>query len=323
MHVPRVPYLNRIKPWHRNIKEEFIQSESQEKSKITVFVLNRLGSSNSYGREAMLPKDFSSRIMIDVLSSLAERLRDQSPGGKRLQIQGGGPRQIEYLPPIGLRYCGAYQWINAWMQFLIHLPKFTELVSFVGKSFDPFRVFVDQYMIDQKEGRSVSFAESASLVLCLLQNHPVYLSRFSDPVDFYEIFRCFFKSLFSPIILGGNTSFCDSIVFHAEWFMVLDHQELSQSVLASLPSEIMVAFARDALKRPQRQYFLNKGRYFYDLDAFIECRPDPNGAHYVTYVRIGGVWYQCEDEKIRYISSRTLSVPLSRGALFHYKRAGI
>jgi hypothetical protein len=323
MNVPTVQRVSQVKRWHRNSAEKELDLERVEKSKITIFVLKRLGSSNAFVRETKLPEAFASKIMMDVLSSMAEQVQDQNPSERRFQIQGKKPRDGEFLAPIGLRSSDSYPWINAWMQFLIHLPKFTELISFVGKSFNPFRVIVDQYMVDQKSGLGVSIADSSSLISCLLKIYPVCLSRFSNPIDFCEIFRFFFKSLFSPIALGRNMLFCDSIVFHPEWFVVLDNQDHMQKVLASHPSEIMIAFTKDTLCRPQRQYFLNKGRCFYDLDAFIESRPDPKGVHYITYVRIDGIWYQCEDEKIRYISSRTVNVPLSRGVIFHYRRAGI
>ena len=60
---------------------------------------------------------------------------------------------------------------------------------------------------------------------------------------------------------------------------------------------------------------------YYELDAFIEYRPDDfNSGGYLTYIKIDGIWYQCDDTRIIQIRSTNLHIALSRSFLFHYKK---
>jgi hypothetical protein len=205
--------------------------------------------------------------------------------------------------PIGLKKSSSV-WINAWAQFILYLPKFSELISFAEKSFAPFAEFVEQYTWDQKEGKTLSFADSDSLIRCLF-HHDLEI----DAPNFYVLFRSFFTAMF-PVTEELGCFFHDSIVFHPEW--VWDKIEEDVSLL---PVELVVV----GNKNMPRQFRL-KGKYLYDLDMLVERSFDEKRSHFVTYVRVDGAWYQCEDEKVRWISSRTLSFPLNRGVLFHYKR---
>lgn len=216
----------------------------------------------------------------------------------------------------------AYGWINAWAQFLIHLPRFTELVIYAEKIFEPVREFVDRYLLDQREGRVVSSAKSASLIL-------PFLNSSSKRIDLYEVLPIFFKSIFSSMTNHLGTAFHDAIFFHPDWVISWDRESIPlfndqlQNLINTYPSEIIISTkCREGSTHAgiQRQIFPAKGGCFYDLDSFIECRSDVGEFHYITYLRVDGAWYQCDDEKIRSISSRTLSAPLCRGVLFHYSR---
>jgi len=74
-----------------------------------------------------------------------------------------------------------------------------------------------------------------------------------------------------------------------------------------------------------------KGHYFapsegisYDLDAFIEIRPDgDDGEHYIAYLKREGTWYQCDEERVIQFRSNCLNVPLRRATLLHYKRVDL
>jgi hypothetical protein len=57
----------------------------------------------------------------------------------------------------------------------------------------------------------------------------------------------------------------------------------------------------------------------YDLDAFIELRSDGKAASLIAYVKMGGGWYQCDNDRITLLRSNSLTVPLSRALLLHYR----
>jgi hypothetical protein len=71
------------------------------------------------------------------------------------------------------------------------------------------------------------------------------------------------------------------------------------------------------LKGMGKKQFFVQGPSCYELDAFIEMRME---TQYVAYVKIGGNWYQCDDDQIAIIQSNCLMVPMSRAILFHYKK---
>ena len=63
-------------------------------------------------------------------------------------------------------------------------------------------------------------------------------------------------------------------------------------------------FDQEAVFHPSRLALLRPRR-------FIEYRPDGrNGACFVTYVKIEGSWYQCDDDRITALRSTIGSVPL-------------
>lgn len=303
-------------------------------SKITGFALERLGNGRMARRAALLQTITSPRVVIDLLSSLAVAVRQEEETANDPVFNSVFKKKINNQRiPIGLHKCPASCWVNAWAQFLIHLPKFCELVSYLSKSFEPFREFIDQYLVDQKTGCAVSVADSGSLIRCLVHSPPFILSISNEAVDFHEISTLFFKSIFFPISSTDlGSSFNESIVFHPDWILVSEGEDKQlfekemQKKMEMSPCEILLGFKRGGSSTHsfiKRQMFHSAGRYFYELDSFIEYRPDANGVSFITYVLVDGAWVQCDDEKIRLISSRTVSIPLCRGVLFHYKRVGI
>jgi hypothetical protein len=72
----------------------------------------------------------------------------------------------------------------------------------------------------------------------------------------------------------------------------------------------------------QRQFFTRPDCYCYDLDAFVEYRPDGKDSQgdHIAYLKLEGIWYQCDDDQIIPLRSTQLNMALSRGILLHYKR---
>ena len=208
--------------------------------------------------------------------------------------------------PIGLKKNKTYVWLNAWIQFLIHLPYFSELISFTSKSCGAYREFFDQYVEDQKRGN----------VVCCIDTYPLIRPIFSvvqlspSGMGLYEMMHVLFRFMFP---LGSLK--ISSIIFHPEWVILWEGEEVIELVEEE-PLEIIIAVEKGRRFPLKRQIFPKKGRFLYDLDSFIEERSDG----FVSYIQVDGIWYQCEDESVRVVSSRMLQIPLCRGVLFHYKK---
>ena len=308
-------------------------------SKIKGFVLERIGEATAGPRAALLPSPTAPRIVIDLLAALAIPSLEE----------GRGEQQIELMPssrqakrpnlkrvfgkniPIGLRRCEPHGWINAWIQFLLHIPGIPDLFSFAPRRFEVFREFTDQYFFDQHENHPVSLANGASLVRCLLKEIPFHLFKNALRIDLYDILCASFKAIFShirsPLL---DPSFSDSIALHHEGHLLWNadsgssFEEEMRKKIQMRPSEILVAVKGRNLEPCQliaRQFISHSDRHFYDLDAFIEHRPDGwNAGSFVAYVKIEGSWYQCDDDRITSLRSTALTVPLHRSVLLHYRR---
>jgi hypothetical protein len=185
--------------------------------------------------------------------------------------------------PIGLLPVDPEGWLNALMQFILFLPGFSDSFHFAPRSFYPMQEYIDKYHHDQQEGSLVSSANGAALLRFLSMRFPGFC--------LYEIFCCLLSLL------------------HPKWAV---HRDIADA----LKAEQGDLFVTQSLSK--RQIFA--GPILYDLDAFIEMRPDGLGMNYVAYVKTDGCWYQCDDERITQMRSDSLALPLQKGILFHYKQ---
>jgi len=318
MRVPKVQSIDRTSDLIKKNKNLLWNYDVKIGSKITGLALDYLDSVRSWNISALFPAVYAAHVMSEViLPSLKShpyrrhRARIEKEGTPRF-IQKDRTR-YQLGAPIGLRRSNS-DWINAWMQFILYLPKFSELISLAEKSFASFAEFVEQYAWDQKEGKGVSLADTAPLLRCLAE-HQMSMHEH----NFYTLCRMFFTSMFPEIESVLGPFLHDSIVFHPEW--VFSRLETAYVCQKQRPVELVIAVEKKgSATSMKRQLCLGQGRYLYDLDALIEWRVDGARTCFVTYVRVDGAWFSCEDEKVRWISSRTLSVPLARGVLFHYKQ---
>ncbi len=314
MRIFKIQSIDRVIEWSQKQGEQLFHSSKQVGTKITSFVLGCLGGNRSQGQSVRRPK-----TQATVLDSSKSVLRtpspiSRSPAKKR--------RQGLVVPgsPIGLHPCSSCSWINAWLQFVIHLPRFVELSPLASKAFDPFYLFIEQYLADQREGKRVSSADSSFLFHSLSQMLP---SLLESPIHLGEVSLEFFKRVFP---FPGGKSSC--LVFHPDWALSLDErfQENLRSLFKKNPLEILLSVRQGQESGPfsvQRQLFPKRGGCFYDLGSFIEARFDEGQVSFITYIKVGRIWYQCDDETVRPVSSRVMGIPLQRGILFHYKRVRV
>ena len=311
-------------------RPHFLAEESRTNSKISEVVLGRIGEAIQGKKTGLSLSITASRTMTDLLEALAipaivegekeamrarfsrNRKRAKYPPWKR-----GFGRQI----PIGLKSSEPYGWINAWIQFLLFLPGIPDCFFFAPRAFDPFREFADQYLLDQEESQPISSAQGINLVQCLLRVLPASVLRLKNGVDFYAVLRAFCSSLTLPPSMELSPE--RHLVVEENSLKTLDdplHQHMRQN-----PAHFLLAIQgeKGSLQQCNVKHcfsYLESSRC-YDLDAFVEKRPgDKSTAMFVTYVKVEGSWYQCDDERIISFRSTALKEALKRSFLLHFKR---
>lgn len=230
----------------------------------------------------LLPSATAPQIVIDLLPAVESVQSEQNDCSKKKWKLRKMP--LAKRMPIGLHPADTEGWVNALMQFISFVPGFAELFFFAPRSFQPFQEFIDQYHQDQQENRTVSSADGRTI-------RRFFKMRFAE-LGFLEIFRLLIELL------------------HAKWEA---HETLESAVQKGHPLDL---FVERSLKKQQWVQM----DLCYDLDAFIELRPDGNTASYIAYVKVEGGWYQCDNERVTRLRSDSLAAPLHRAILLHYRR---
>jgi hypothetical protein len=249
--------------------------------KIRGFVLGRISQAKEGG---LPPSTTSHQVVIDFLPALDSAKRgERGQREKRKSKMRKSP--LKRKPPIGLRPVDPEGWLNALMQFILCIPGFAELFFFAPKSFSPFQEFIDQYFNDREENCTISSANGVAL-LRFLRTKLLYIS-----LD--EVFQLFMRTL------------------NPKWEI---HKTMDEALNNRYPPDF---FITESCSR--RQFFTTPDFFCYDLDAFIELRPDGLSVNFITYVKHEGVWYQCDDDRITQLRSTSLAIPISRAILLHYQ----
>jgi len=237
----------------------------------------------SHAKGGLLPSAMAPQIVIDFRPTLETGKREHGQREKRKGKLRKSP--LKRGVPIGLRPVDPEGWLNALMQFILFVPGFAEIFSFAPRSFYPFQEFIDQYFHDVEENCTLSSANGGS-IFRFLRSKLVHISL-------NEIFQFFIR------------------VLHPKWVL---HKTIEEALIGGRPTDFFITESCS-----ERQFFTDSDLY-YDLDAFIELRPDGSSVNFITYVKHGGVWYQCDDDRITQLRSNHLGVPLSRAILMHYHR---
>jgi hypothetical protein len=276
---------------------------------------------------ALFPSATAPRIVVGLLSSLQNPKKTREERIKLIPVKPRPARAsfraaLSKRIPIGLSRCELHSWMNSLIQFFLFLPGSWELFSLIPKSFQFFREFADQYFADQEENRPTSSADSTALIHCLIHKLPSYFLQ-KKPI-LYEILSGLMKGIFPncPFAVAGEIH---SVVLHPEWHVAseyYDFEETFKKTLSESPPEILVGF-RGAPFAVKCHYFASSTGVDYDLDAFVELRPDgEQGEHHIAYLKCHGAWYQCDDDRVIQVRSNCLSAPLRRAILLHYRRNG-
>lgn len=226
--------------------------------------------------------------------------------------------------PIGLRRSDPYPWINALMQFLLFVPTCREILSYIPKSLQGIREFSDRYFCDLDTEKGVSSADGVHAAGSLLNKFPNLFREENRIVNLDEALQLIWESASSVQFKrpswqmlwdSSETLFVEESAASAfEWVVGLEKLYESSS-----PQDL---FHGNCL---QRQVLLEQASSYMEMDAFIEARPDEGEKiSYFAYLKVGGSWVQCADEKVLFLrSSRSLELPLQRGVLFHFRRVSL
>ncbi len=187
--------------------------------------------------------------------------------------------------PIGLMPVDSEGWVNALLQFILYVPGFAEAFAIAPRTLFPIQECIDQYHHDVAEGKGVSAAGS----------------------HLYRLFAIHFP----------QHSLCEVA---ASLMRLLMPQWTIYHSLTEAMSQPRLADLFLAAGHLQKQIHTQQ---YYDLDVFIEKRPDGARAHYVTYVKVEGCWYQCDNDRITQLRSDLLTLPLQCAILAHYRQVHI
>lgn len=257
--------------------------------------------------------------LVDAHPPLPESHGGKSNGKKKKKQGRGGS-----LTPIGLKRGEPAEWVNwvnAVMQFLLHVPGFADLCYFAPKHFDPLQDFIDQYRLDQSEGRELSSADTSALLQCLFRFLPSAL--FEAP----EKGQCdlLLKGLIHALFPGARPPPKIRLLpFQKENHLIWEGEGPLGALLEAKclyhPQELLVTLRKEG-GGAKRQIALPGDFLYYDLGALIEKRESGGrGVSWVTYVKVGGIWYQCDEERVRQIPSVCLEIPLAQSVLLYYKK---
>lgn len=227
--------------------------------------------------------------------------------------------------PIGIERCKYNRWINALMQFIIFIPSISEMFAYTPKSLSVFIDFIDLYRKDQRQGKLVTSASSLKLLEVVRKKSPLGFFLNKDPYQlFFDVIQLLMQDL-SQNTKSIDMHEADLLALHPEWVIELDSgnekswEDAMEPYLSALPKEFLV-YQKKKMKNlvPKKQFFIFSS--LYEMDAFIEFRPDNDKGDYLAYVKVGGEWLQCDDDKIIHLRPGNLPIALSRSFLFHYRK---
>lgn len=253
-------------------------------SKVKGLVLERI----SHAKGTLLPAGAAPQIWLAFPSVFASA--KQSWGRRRKRKSRMRKTPFLRLPPIGLEPVDPEGGINALLQFILFVPDFAEAFFFAPRKFSCFVEWLDQYHLDQQDNRALCSASGEAIFHLLHSQLCLPLS----PFGLYEGISTLFQILELP------------------WRIDCTCEETLQK---ERPSHLFLS--QEAMKR--KQIWLEP-QLVYDLQAFIEQRPDGRRVQFVTYVKVNGSWYQCDDERITLFRSPSLALPLSRATLLYYQK---
>ena len=246
------------------------------------------------------------------------------------------------IKPIGILNNHFYPWINAFLQFIIFIPSLKEMFFYTPKSFSSFNDFFDAYIEDQRVNKESTKYSTTDVIESLYSRFKDFFSSHKK-VDLFSLLKKIMSLISSRTSALSNFGL-DILAFYPSWQIEINNEDiileeyLSKIIAyemksAITPKELLISFkwffekkssSIESCKAPTLLFFYdNISSVYYELDAFIEYREDGLNGSYLTYLKVDGIWYQCDDTRVRKIRSNNLQIALLRSFVFHYKKIKI
>lgn len=224
--------------------------------------------------------------------------------------------------PIGLLPVEGGDFLNALMQLLLFVPTLRDLFAYVPQSLQPFSHFIDQYLLDMQNRESAVSVDTAPLLHCLRAKFPhLFISR-TDPVQLHDIVLHFHAAAVGlPLVQAGCLKPEWQLVWHPEEPLMLQFVDKCEWLVGINKNQVHA----NRKKVLESHYVLSDRISCFELDGFIEYRPDEQGmGAYFAYLKMDEGWVQCRNERISLLNRGTmLQVSLRRGVLFHYRKISL
>lgn len=318
----------------RKLSSKNPPSKRQE-NKVLELVLERMNDLPHITNSSLLATASAPNVVMAFLPIPKKEVKDSLH--KETRLVSSVPSKKEYWP-IGIIRCEYNRWVNALMQFLLCIPSLSEMFAYTPKSLSPFIDFIDLYRKEQRQGKSVTTANPIKILEALRKKSQFGFFLNKEPFQlFFDVLQFLMQNVLSKNELSYEIEGADLIALHPEWIISLDEEKLGsweENIESSLHKEGLDLFPKELLVflgvsnsesslLAKKQFFLSRNHIpsaLYEMNAFVEFRPDRDKGDYLTYVKVEGEWLQCDDNRIIQLRSGNLPIALRRSFLFHYKK---
>ncbi len=292
----------------QNFASSFSQKEKTLEGKVAEIVLGKISK-----QEGSL---FVSAIHPSIVFEKALERPLVKKGSKKKPIHYEfSIKQFLFKVPIGI-YCQTdSNWINATMQFIIFTPCLRKIFDYISKDLSFFTEFIDQYILDALDNKTVTLGNALSLIKNLermfSQEKWFGNPTWAIPVDFLRSMIAF--------VLENDPNKYFPIFYDIKHFF--ENDLCTDSFSHSHSEFFLFQKSLDEKKFEVKKQIFISNFYYYELDSFIEYKSDGREkGTYIAYIKRNGKWYQCEDHRVVSLMSINLSTALKRVILCHYRQ---
>ncbi len=259
--------------------------------------------------------------------------------------------------PVGLNNGGANCWINAPLQMLMNAPALRERLPHIPELNDFVQAYTAARNDSQKVANAID-TQRIRQQLHRGTNGQLSSSAFTSE-DAAALFEYLFQGGNSLHVLqqqlGGFPSAVrrepmlsleidrGNLQFNSFWRNFFNHvtdQNVRQEfAFQNAPNDQLIHLKRfyrnregglekinDAIEVPMRLQLPRRAirsdeNPYYECDAFLNHNGTSiNGGHYVAYVKIGEVWWQCNDSSVLEVTKEQVAEAMKQSYILHYKK---
>jgi len=313
----------------RRKKERFLIQSKKKKSKTLEgktleLVMQRFANQKYFGKLKKTSLYATAEAPKIVQGLISEFLFKTKPKSRKIEIELKKGYMVEDpFPPVGIRRCAYNSWISSLMQFILHIPSISEMFLYTSHSLVPFLDFIETYKKEQGARNRILSITTQKLLEGLRRKFP---HRHFKNAHLMEVLTLIMESVSNTHFVASS----DLLAHHPENRFFFDKEikslesEVEKSFLGSklaFPKELLVGLQKSEHLQTtaKEQLPFYRGKVRYDLRAFVEYRSEDRfSGTYITYLKVGHVWYQCDNLRIIQLRSVNLPIALSKAVLFYY-----